>query len=65
MPNQPKPQPKKLGRPVLPKHEAKGKIVPVRFRAEDLEKMTEAAKKNGQTVSEWIRTTLDASLQNS
>jgi hypothetical protein len=46
---------KKVGRPKLPKGEAKGKIVPVRFRKDDLRALERMAKANKQTVSEWIR----------
>jgi predicted HicB family RNase H-like nuclease len=60
MPKQPKP--KKVGRPILPKGEAKGKIVPIRFNAEDIKKVTAAAKADQQTVSEWIRRTLMQSV---
>jgi hypothetical protein len=61
MPSQPKP--KKVGRPKMAKGEAKGKIVPIRFNAEDLKKVTSAAKANQQTVSEWVRSTLYARLE--
>jgi Family of unknown function (DUF6290) len=61
MPKQPKP--KKLGRPALPKGEAKGKIVPIRFNAEDLKKVTTAAKSKGQTVSDWVRSTLLTTIE--
>ena len=61
MPAQPKP--KKVGRPKMAKGEAKGKIVPIRFNAEDLKKVTAAAKANKQTVSEWVRSTLYAKLE--
>lgn len=37
-------------------------IVPVRFKAEDLKAMTQAARANKQTVSEWIRSTIHANL---
>lgn len=61
--DKPKPnKPRKVGRPKLPKGEAKGRIVPVRFTAEDLKAMTAKAKASKQTVSEWIRSTLNASL---
>ncbi len=53
---------KKMGRPKLPKGEAKGRIVPVRFTAEDLKTMAMAAKANKQTISEWIRSTIHAAL---
>jgi hypothetical protein len=61
MPKQPKPKP--VGRPKLAKGEAKGKIVPIRFNAEDLKRVTAAAKAKDQTVSEWVRSTLYVSLQ--
>ena len=61
MPSQPKPR--KPGRPKLAKGEAKGKIVPVRFNADDLKKVMSAAKSSGQTVSEWVRSTLYARLE--
>ncbi|HWW97911.1 MAG TPA: DUF6290 family protein [Edaphobacter sp.] len=47
----------------MAKGEAKGKIVPIRFNAEDLKKVTAAAKANKQTVSEWVRSTLYAKLE--
>jgi len=59
----PKPEPKKIGRPVLPKGEAKGKIVPVRFKPEEIAKISKAAKTKKQTISEWIRSTLETALE--
>ncbi len=58
-----KPKPKKIGRPRLAKKDAKGSIVPVRFKAEDLEKIAKAAKAKNQTVSEWVRSTLLATIE--
>jgi hypothetical protein len=52
----------KVGRPRLPKGEAKGRIVPVRFAAGDLKLIAERAKASKQNVSEWIRGTIHASL---
>jgi hypothetical protein len=43
----------------MPKGEAKGRIVPVRFNRNDLKAITEAAKVSNQTVSERIRNTLN------
>ena len=63
MPKQPKPEKKKPGRPKLTKDQAKGKIVPVRFAAEELERVYHAAENAGQTVSQWIRSTLHAATQ--
>jgi predicted HicB family RNase H-like nuclease len=47
----------------MPKGEAKGRIVPVRFTADDLKAMAAAAKAKDQSVSEWIRSTIQATLQ--
>ena len=54
---------KKVGRPKLPKGEAKGRIVPVRFNAVDLKLVTAAAKASNQTVSDWIRSKVNAAIQ--
>lgn len=54
---------RKVGRPKLPKGTAKGKIVPVRFAPEALKAMTAKAKASNQTVSEWIRETINAAIQ--
>ena len=56
-------KPRKVGRPKMPKGEAKGRIVPVRFNAEDLKAITSAAKGSKQSLSEWIRTTLTAAIK--
>ena len=48
-------KPKKIGRPRLPKGDAKGRIVPIRFNANDLKRIESAAKASEKTVSEWIR----------
>lgn len=53
----------KLGRPKLPKGEAKGRIVPVRFNPQDIKRIESAARASDQTVSEWIRSTLNAAMQ--
>lgn len=57
------PKKRKPGRPKLPKGQAKGKIVPVRFTPEDIHAVEAAAKASNQTVSEWIRSTLNAAIQ--
>ena len=56
-------QRKKIGRPKLPKREAMEKIVRVRFNADDLKAVTAQAKASKQTLSEWIRSTLNAAIQ--
>jgi hypothetical protein len=48
-------KPRSVGRPKLPKGHAKARIVPVRFKADDLRRITAAAKASNQTVSEFIR----------
>ena len=53
----------KIGRPKLPKGEAKGRIVPVRFNAEDLKRIELAARTSQKTVSEWIRGTIATAME--
>jgi hypothetical protein len=53
---------RKPGRPKLPKGEAKGKIVPIRFTKAEAGQLTAAATKNNRTLSEWIRRTVLAAL---
>lgn len=50
------------GRPRLPKHEAKGRIVPIRLRTEDLRRAITAAKASEKTLSEWIRNLIHAGV---
>lgn len=52
----------KVGRPRFPKGTAKSRIVPVRFSAEEFKKFTTAAKDKKQTISDWIRSTLNAAI---
>jgi hypothetical protein len=56
MPKQPKPKP--VGRPKLPKGNAKAGYLRVRLTAEELRKIEAMAKANKQTVSEWVRSEL-------
>ena len=53
-------KPRGVGRPKLPKAHAKAHIVPVRFNPDALRRISAAAKASNQTVSAWIRSTLDA-----
>ncbi|HET6841025.1 MAG TPA: hypothetical protein VFK06_04965 [Candidatus Angelobacter sp.] len=57
------PKAKKVGRPKLPKGEAKGRIVPVRFTDAAIKAIEARAKSDGKTVSEWIRSAIDAAIQ--
>ena len=61
MPKQP--EKRKPGRPKLPKGEAKGKIMPVRFAASETRAIESAARVSSQSVSEWVRSTLRRALQ--
>lgn len=58
-----KPKPKKIGRPKLPKGEAKGRIVPVRFSADEVKRITARAAANDQRVSEWIRAAITTAME--
>jgi hypothetical protein len=51
------------GRPKLPKGEAKGRIVPIRFTADGLKAIAAKAKEKDQTISEWVRDTISAAIQ--
>lgn len=56
------PKKTKIGRPVLPKGHAKARIVPVRFRPDDLKRIETAAKASNQTLSDWIRSAVNAAI---
>jgi len=50
------------GRPPLPKNHAKARIVPVRFNPDEYKAIVSASRASKQTISEWIRGTLNAKL---
>lgn len=54
---------RKAGRPKLSKGDVKPRIVPVRFKASDLRLISEAAKKDNQPTSKWIRFTIKKALK--
>jgi hypothetical protein len=59
-----KEQPKKRGRPQLPKGEAKTKYVPVRFSDAELKAFVTAAEESPhKTLSAWIRHTLSEAVK--
>jgi hypothetical protein len=58
-----KPATKKIGRPKLPKGEAKGRIVPVRFSADEVKRITAKAAASDQRVSEWIRAAITTAME--
>jgi predicted HicB family RNase H-like nuclease len=53
---------KKAGRPPLPKGHAKNGTLRVRVTPEELRAIEASAKAKKQTVSEWIRSTLNAAI---
>jgi predicted HicB family RNase H-like nuclease len=53
---------KKMGRPKLPKGDAKGTMIVIRFNGSDLKRIESAAKASQKTVSEWIRGTVNAAM---
>jgi len=55
---------KKIGRPKLPKGEAKGRIVPIRFTEAELKLYAKEVKASDQaTFSAWVRETLKKATQ--
>jgi len=52
----------KAGRPPLPKGQAKAGTLRVRVTSEELAQIEAKAKAGKQTVSEWIRSTLNAAI---
>ncbi|MGH9715649.1 MAG: plasmid mobilization protein [Candidatus Acidiferrales bacterium] len=54
-------KPKKAGRPPLPKGHAKGLFLRVRVTPDEMKAIESKAKAAKHTVSEWIRSTLNAS----
>ncbi|MGC1107079.1 MAG: hypothetical protein WA876_11120 [Candidatus Acidiferrales bacterium] len=57
------PKKAKAGRPKLPKGEAKAGTLRVRVTPDELRAIEGEAKANKQTVSEWIRSTLNAAIK--
>jgi len=55
-----KEKPRKAGRPPLPKGHAKGQFLRVRVTPDEMKAIESKAKASKQTVSEWIRSTLNA-----
>lgn len=58
-----KPKPKKVGRPKLAKGESKAATVRVRATPNELRTFAKTAKASKQTLSEWIRGTLNAAAK--
>ncbi|HLV95519.1 MAG TPA: hypothetical protein VKS44_10050 [Candidatus Acidoferrales bacterium] len=53
----------KAGRPPLPKGEAKKGTLRVRVTPDELRQIEQSAKTTKQTVSDWIRSTINAALK--
>jgi predicted HicB family RNase H-like nuclease len=53
---------RKAGRPPLPKGEAKIGTLRIRVTPDELRAIESAAKDKKQSVSEWIRSTLNAAI---
>jgi len=60
MPAQPKPR--KPGRPALPKGSAKAEMLRIRVAPATLRAFEAKAKRQKISISEWIRSTLEANL---
>jgi uncharacterized protein (DUF1778 family) len=58
----PQQKPKKVGRPSLPKGEAKAVMLRVRLTPDERRAIETAARTGKQSVSEWIRSTLNTAL---
>jgi predicted HicB family RNase H-like nuclease len=56
-------KPKKMGRPPLPKGETKDRVINVQLHPDQYAALSAKAAKNGQTVSQWVRSTINASLE--
>ena len=59
----PKPKPKKVGRPKLAKGESKAEMLRVRATPDELRAFDQAARSSNQKRSEWIRIVLNAAIQ--
>jgi predicted HicB family RNase H-like nuclease len=57
------PKPRKAGRPPLPEGNAKATMLRVRVTPDERAALEAAAKASNQTISEWIRSTLNAAIQ--
>jgi hypothetical protein len=57
------PKPKKVGRPTLPKGDAKAATIRVRATPSEMKGYETSAKAKKQSLSEWIRSTLNAAVE--
>lgn len=56
-------KPRKAGRPPLPKGHAKAGTLRVRVTESELDTIQTQAKRAKQSISEWIRSTLNAAIK--
>ncbi|MEQ1762832.1 MAG: hypothetical protein ABL984_06745 [Pyrinomonadaceae bacterium] len=56
-------KPNKVGRPKKPKGSTLGSPTPIRFADVERVKYERLAKKEGLTLSEWVRQTLKTSIE--
>ncbi len=59
----PKQKARKAGRPPLPKGDAKAGTLRVRVTPNELDAIEKKAKNSKKTVSEWIRSRLNAAIR--
>lgn len=57
------PKRKGPGRPKLPRGWAKSRILPIRFSDDDIKAIAARATEKRQSVSEWVRNTITAVLE--
>jgi hypothetical protein len=57
------PKAKRVGRPTLPKGNAKVVMLRVRVTPDELKAVEARARSDGKTVSEWIRGTIENAIQ--
>jgi predicted HicB family RNase H-like nuclease len=57
------PKPRKAGRPPLPVGNAKATMLRVRVTPDERAALEAVAKAHNQSISEWIRSTLNAAIQ--
>jgi predicted HicB family RNase H-like nuclease len=58
----PKPKARKAGRPPMPKGDAKNETLRIRVTPNELQAIESAARGKKQSLSEWIRSTLNAAI---
>ena len=52
-----------MPRPALPKADRRDQLLPVRFSANELQRVRKAAKRDKQPVSSWIRSLIEQAMK--